>query len=391
VALKKLNKVDDEGYNVERAWELEAEALDGIRPLKSDHLVRLITAFKRGDEHYIVLEWAQGGNLKQFWEERGSPNQALNEDEIRAYLVQLRGLSGALNQLHTDKLFRHMTGIASASNTSKGLLTATNGLSSASQPQRGSHVRHGDLKPDNVLNFARSPKTLGILKIADLGLAKEHLDPTGRRTQATKANFGTTHYEPPQVIIASHVPRSRLYDIWSMGCIIFESVIWMLYGREGLEMFWKQKVVYKSKDSLYFTTNSTNTNATLSNVVSSLISFILDSEREKSKGSPSMVHDLLVLVRDGLLVVDLPRDNEDPRLGGGRRIRSDRLHSEMQRIVKQAERSTYLNSAKRGRLPIPQALQSSNLGLLKPATGNSALSTSGRQVSFLSELLKKLN
>ena len=36
--------------------------------------------------------------------------------------------------------------------------------------------RHGDLKPDNILRFARKgSKALGTLKIGDLGLAKQHM------------------------------------------------------------------------------------------------------------------------------------------------------------------------------------------------------------------------
>jgi serine/threonine protein kinase len=386
VALKKLKSVDDPGYNVADAWKLEAEALYGIRPLKNPHLVRIITAFKRGDDHFIVLEWAEGGNLKEFWEKHSAPETRLSEDhQIRSYLLQIRGLTHALNHLHTNKLIRTMTGTTNAGDTSGGSLAAPKNA------QGGTHMRHGDLKPENVLNFAKDSTELGTLKIADLGLAKVHYVETAQRVQSTKTKFGTIRYEPPQVSIAKNKPRSRLYDIWSMGCIIFESVIWLLYGYDdGLKPFWnyEETIENKSRDSLYFTTESA-TKAKISETVDNLMTFILEEDKRYSGGSPSMISDLLKLVRDKLLVVDLPPDDQkDPpqlptRSSNGKRTHSDELLPAMQEIVKKAENSTYLASAKHRRLKIPPLLQSKNLSLPNSGKGGTSLSPSSLLVRFI--------
>lgn len=52
------------------------------------------------------------------------------------------------------------------------------------------------------------------------------------KTKRTKQT-GTQKYEPPETDNERGEigqPRSRLYDMWSMGCIVFEFIIWLLYS-----------------------------------------------------------------------------------------------------------------------------------------------------------------
>ena len=57
--------------------------------------------------------------------------------------------------------------------------------------------------------------------------------------------YGTRRYEALEVVIGLKRKykgqladrRSRLYDIWSMGCIVLEFTIWLLYGLKGLNKF----------------------------------------------------------------------------------------------------------------------------------------------------------
>jgi hypothetical protein len=62
---------------------------------------------------------------------------------------------------------------------------------------------------------------------------------------------GTQKYEPPETDYErgdQGKPRSRLYDMWSMDCIVLETVIWVLYGFKelnsfstGLDKFWHDR------------------------------------------------------------------------------------------------------------------------------------------------------
>ncbi len=44
-------------------------------------------------------------------------------------------------------------------------------------------------------------------------------------------------YEPPEAEVGQNEPRSRRYDVWSMGCIYLEFAIWLLRGENGLQRF----------------------------------------------------------------------------------------------------------------------------------------------------------
>lgn len=382
VALKRLKRVKDKEYNVEEAWRLEADALNEIRPLKHPHLVRLITAFKWKNEHYIVLEWGSGGNLEEFWETHGAI--ALGVDRILSYLDQLLGLIEALNQLHTsEKLARSVTIFPedSKSGTSGGgQLSPTGGSSAAKDPQDATHVRHGDLKPGNILHFAKDSTWIGTLKIADLGLAKIHYVKTAFRIAATKTKYGTARYEAPQASIDRTSPRSRKYDIWSMGCIILESGIWILYGYKGLVEFWKNEEFIKDPmDSLYFTTSSEHSRAKVSDAASNMIGKMLEEEDKKTnQGSGSLIQDLLRLVQEKLLVVALGKDQKIPE--PGTRTNSALLLRQMTIIVgkakrARAEKSTYVRSVKRPG-------DSQYLSPLTSGGENQTLTSTNRLVSF---------
>lgn len=74
------------------------------------------------------------------------------------------------------------------------------------------------------------------LVLADFGPAKQHEASTALRLGMTKTFVGTYRYEIPEKP-SGNGPRSRLYDMWSMGCIIIEFVVWLLYGHNELRRF----------------------------------------------------------------------------------------------------------------------------------------------------------
>ncbi|KAM0208124.1 hypothetical protein ACHAQI_007133 [Fusarium lateritium] len=225
VAVKKikLEAQNDPSINI-AGWEKEVKALWKMRELRQKHIVKFITAFRLGqDEHYLILEWADGGNLRDLWDNFRQPLTAtLVEDAFE----QLLGLSEALDQVHNPRVRR-----------------------------ANEHFRHGDLKPENILWFKdpTDERKIGTIKIGDWGLAKQHQDFTQIRTKQTTTGFGTRRYEPPEeetiennnlVVPDPHTvhgkivrKRSRLYDVWAMGCIWLEFLIWIMYGRDALMRF----------------------------------------------------------------------------------------------------------------------------------------------------------
>lgn len=123
-----------------------------------------------------------------------------------------------------------------------GLASAIENLHHPKQNPQES-CRHGDLKPENILCFskhepgARKIPTDVKLVIADAGHAKVHEKATELRGEQTKTPRGTRMYAPPEAEINPTEARSRRYDIWSLGCMYLEFLVWILYGNETLESF----------------------------------------------------------------------------------------------------------------------------------------------------------
>lgn len=173
---------------------------------------------------------------------------------------------------------------------------------------REEHWRHGDLKPDNILCFKDADKKrwLGTLKVADLGLAKRHMFETERRKEQTKQTYTTLQYEGPETLVNAHFPRSRRFDIWSIGCVILEFVIFLLYGKDGLDMFNNEKFhpSFDNKtETLYFSVHEGV--AEVNSIAIHWINQILQDAECKDRRSA--IGDLVMLVQERLLVVDVPR------------------------------------------------------------------------------------
>lgn len=240
-----------------------------------------------------MFPWAEGGSLQDFWESiaHQSPNAGL----IRQTIEQLRWLADALHTLHNcDSGDGDRLAVPSMPNSTED----------------GKNIRHGDLKPENILRFnttnnpnlVETEPQLGILKIADMGLAKQHIHATVNRTKNTSQRYGTVRYEAPEALNEKG-GRSRLYDVWSMGCITLEFIIWLLYGNKALEEFHAQVGGPTKQACQYFESKPPRVH----HVVTNWISHILQRDPECSQDSA--IKDLLDLVRKRLLVVDLDLRN----------------------------------------------------------------------------------
>lgn len=270
---------------VARRWKSEVKAMAMMNTLDhKDHIVRFITAFRRGTpeapEYYLIFEWADGGNLLNLWNQ--IPNPPLTTSFVKAIIKELRGLSEALYATH----FLNNDGVYT-----------------------GASWRHGDLKPANILWFPDGE--LGRLKISDWGESKSQQLATELRHQNTTAKFGTRRYEPPELEIGVGSMRpgqedrriSRLYDIWSFGCITLEIIIWLLYGADGLLEFNKSL----SDGSPFYQVDWTGETkcVRVHNVVAAWMDHI--SQDPACRAGTTALGDLLDLVKLGLLVVELPR------------------------------------------------------------------------------------
>lgn len=279
--LPKENKVTAESRQ-DKEWENEVGILEKLRTFEHMHLVRGLAAFEYDDDRYLMFQWADGGSLRDLWEE--IPNPRLDTAFVREIVHQFRGLVDALRALHYQKV-----------------------------PRDGFYT-HGDLKPENVLRFTDSTR-IGVLKIADMGLTKQHYHDTRLRS-ATSTRFGTILYQPPEAINAKQVPISRKYDIWSLGCITLETIIWLLYGYEQLKTFNNNlRGDLESSGAYYTFPKKSSRIAILHPHVSKLMTEMMTDDLRCRKGTA--LGDLLDIVKTKLLVVRLA-EYEDPALSSKR-------------------------------------------------------------------------
>ncbi|KAI0100963.1 kinase-like domain-containing protein [Nemania sp. FL0031] len=275
--IKEITPEDDNKAKTAEKGKREINAHISISKLRHPHIVKLVAAIVRGEKRYMLMEWADGGDLQQLWERNKSPR--LSVTLVRDVVIQLRGLVGGLEALHNHE---------------------------------GGSYRHGDLKPENILRFKDGNKEetetganvkLGILKIADMGLAKQHKVPTQLR-QDSNPRYTTYRYEPPEIKFrkASNCGLSRRYDIWSLGCICVEFLIWVPYGSNGLNIFNKYSDGTSGEPFTYYAVNNTG-KVVLHPRVESLLDEIVRNDPECKE--QSAIWDLLAVIRTQMLVVDL--------------------------------------------------------------------------------------
>lgn len=201
VAVKRLFNVQANGFGAERAIFDILESIGG-----HPHMVNLLFTFKKGEKFHLVFPWADG--------------------TLRTCLKQARTLLATRQSMFW--CLKQMAGIAS------GLQWMHNFATPGNARLFG---RHGDIKADNILWFRggdwRSDAG-GILKIADLGLARFHTLASRSDIDPLTVRVPTT-FSPPDAFRRIRV--SRAWDLWGLGCMYLEFVTSILRGYEAVEEF----------------------------------------------------------------------------------------------------------------------------------------------------------
>lgn len=343
-----INSTDEAKLRTLKAeWKKEVNAHIDISKCNDDgphpNIIEFIAAVTKGENRYLLFRWADGGNLQEFWQSVVKPQ--LTVALVRDVVKQLYGLAHALEKLH--------------------------GYGGGD----GSY-RHGDMKPENILRVRTrsvaegqgSDIDVGILKIADMGLAKHHTVLTELRPP-TSMKYSTYRYEPPEIVLEKSTKsggRSRRQDIWSIGCVTLEFIIWLLYGFSSLNDF-NQKYVVDAMEQLcpYFEIEGRvgeTKRAKLHPAVAETMD-LLSKDQECKSGVNSAIKDLLFIVRTKLLVVNL-------NLGSGARATAKELRSALQEIVDKGEKNEsywYTGLSRSDNLSLPR-LRSSGSNYLSPAS-----------------------
>ncbi|KAF2848615.1 HET-domain-containing protein [Plenodomus tracheiphilus IPT5] len=375
VALKTLKRLCEKEYNIETEWSREAAAYKRLNDnskqiIQGIAAVHLIDLTGQNDTYHLILEWADGGNLQEF--QKSHPQRQIGDDPERSasrvmeLLEQLYGLADALHYMHTSikstGISRHSRpdspSLSSNQSSSSGRVSS-NPIDTLPSPSTGhlatpkieiqapddleglqrdadvhrpgapppahrsrssislqsENWRHGDIKPENILRFLNGKQVddLGTLKLADLGRAQLHEQITKKRTTSDEVELWRTRwYEPPDLFDESRKKISRLFDLWSMGCVIFESVLWFLYGIEAIEGFVSaNELDTHERSATPYWRKTKNGRFEVTTVASKWMDHILQNDPERDCALGHIVK----LVKERLLQIEIPDDSGSYRIG----------------------------------------------------------------------------
>jgi len=156
----------------------------------------------RREQYYLLFPWAEC-DLLGYWKRIGKPRR--DHESFKWISDQCHGIIGAIDFIHDPK----------------ELDDDGNWL----------YGRHGDIKPENILCFKRDGKE--ILVLSDLGLTAVHRR-VSRSNQRGKSIPMSPIYRPPECDMDGQTGFvSQSFDIWTLGCLFLEFVVWTLCGWEG--------------------------------------------------------------------------------------------------------------------------------------------------------------
>lgn len=215
-----LKEFKDRPHRVDNDFQRELRVLDELRKYPLRHIVTHLATWTQGGRYYMLFPYAQC-NLRQYmkWKEFGVPTK----EKIIWLIRRFRGLAEAVKGIHD------LSGT--------GALQPAPNLDTRPLGDRKAGYHH-DLKPENIL-FYKITGTLGTFEISDFGSGKVHTYRSG--SYNTSSANGTLTYEPPEAAKPGG-KTSRPYDVWSLGCVFLELLIWAVLGFRAVEDFRSERL-----------------------------------------------------------------------------------------------------------------------------------------------------
>ena len=220
VAIKIMNKENIKTLEDKQLVRIE---IDVLKLCHHPNIVRLLDHLENNEYIFIVMEYIEGGTLRQYFKKR-------------KYNFSERQASNIMIQIVNGIKYLHQYGIV-----------------------------HRDLKPDNILITQQND--FGIIKIMDFGLSKI-ISPKEKMVDG----YGSLSYVAPEVLLRT--PYNKEVDIWSIGVILFNMLCGHLPFRGSKEEVVANKIVFEAPE---FDENDWETR---SNTVRNLIESCLEKKVE---------------------------------------------------------------------------------------------------------------
>jgi serine/threonine protein kinase len=185
-----------------------------------EHITPHFAMWTQSGVSYILFPLAKY-NLREFMSSTHCPK--LTAPFVLWFLSQLSGLAGAVKHFHS--LGQRISADDPATRASGGQILLGADLTDETQNRPVLAGFHHDIKSENILVFEKEtsqPGNGGIFKISDFGAGRFAGLRPGQPSVGVSAAKGTFTYMAPD----KH--PSRPYDLWGLGCVFIELLIWAL-------------------------------------------------------------------------------------------------------------------------------------------------------------------
>lgn len=191
--------------------------------LSHSHLLKCLASFTFSSQYNMIYEKANC-DVEKFMAANEDPRKLdLRSDDLAQ---QLLGLADALSTIHNQ------------GQTSTG--NDTSRLAPEDAKQKTGYIH--DIKPENLLLFIYDDegKKTYWFRLSDFSCAKvvdvlTSVSGKKRLSYQTVSKSGTPNYRAPEATETGKT--SRPYDLWSLGCVYLELLVWYLDGYEALNDF----------------------------------------------------------------------------------------------------------------------------------------------------------
>ncbi|KAF5608592.1 serine threonine kinase [Fusarium subglutinans] len=227
------------------------------------HIVRLLASYRMESRYHLVFPSADC-DLAMYW--RNHPRPSDDKRTVEWLGGQMRGLADALSTVH------------------------------------GQNGVHGDIKPENILCFG-SDNRQTVLALTDFG-SSYFLAPEEK--QFPKGLKHTPVYRAPE--IDTHKSITQAYDIWSLGCVFAEAIVWFYDGKAGIAKLIRARLDEEdgspNRDAFFWLKQDDRLGLTAK--LKPEVQRLLVSLRENSRSS-FFIDDMLYIVLEGMLQVDMSK------------------------------------------------------------------------------------
>lgn len=196
--------------------------------LSHHHLLKCLASFTFSSQYNMIYEKADC-DVEKFMARHADPRKltGMSHGDLAQ---QLYGLADALSMIHNQE--------RSESSGSTGLLIP------GADKQKTGYIH--DIKPENLLAFVyeHDGKKTYWFRLSDFSCAKvvdvlTSVSGKNRQSWQTVSKSGTPIYRAPEA--TEKGKTSRPYDLWSLGCVYLELLVWFLDGYAELMKFRDQR------------------------------------------------------------------------------------------------------------------------------------------------------